>query len=331
MANTPIRVGVIGTGIMGAGHARFLTEHVKDARVSALMDVDESRMGALAKELGDGVATFTTAEDFYAHPDIDAVIIASPDALHVPHLRLALAKGLPTLCEKPIATTVDDARTIVAEVEATEKRLGKPLVHLGFMRRFDPSYVKLKKMLESGEYGAPLVARISTRNVSSPGITTPGLYTNMAVHDFDIWRWLTGDNWDSVVTHYPKSNSLSPAGLKDPLIFVAQLKGGITMVADVVANDNYGYDVRTEVICEKGSVEMGIFGDIITRHKMVAGVAQGGPMVKNWIPRFEDAYIEELKAWIATMTTGVNNPNLATAADGLAAAEACQMGVASLN
>jgi myo-inositol 2-dehydrogenase/D-chiro-inositol 1-dehydrogenase len=103
------------------------------------------------------------------------------------------------------------------------------------------------------------------------------------------------------------------------------------IVADIVANDNYGYDLRTEVLCEKGSLEIGTFGDVYIRANHFAGTPLGGQMVDNWIPRFKDAYIAELKAWVSSVQTGEIHPDLADVEDALAATEACFLALKSLN
>jgi myo-inositol 2-dehydrogenase/D-chiro-inositol 1-dehydrogenase len=318
-----IRVGVIGAGVMGRGHSEFIRDHVAAARVVAVSDVDADRVSELAADLGGDVVTFATPEQLIDSGLVDALIIASPDHLHVAHLRLALAAELPTLCEKPIATTLRDAEVISAEVRAVESRLRRRLVHFGFMRRFDASYKKVKAEIESGGYGQVLFVRTTTRNVATPGISTPGLYTNIAVHDFDIWRWMLGDEWESVASHYPKPSTLSPEGLVDPLVFVAKLRGGVLVIGDVIAYDNYGYDLRTEVVFEKGSIEIGVFGDVHKRADFVVEPVEAGPMVQNWIPRSKGAYIAELKAWVGTIETGEDDPDLATVDDAFAATSAC--------
>jgi len=315
---------------MGAGHARFLRTNVPGADVFAITDIDESRAHTLIDDLGGNINFCGSVTELLALEELDGVIIASPDSLHVQHLRLAIERKIPTLCEKPIATNIEDAEIIAAEILNFETLMKRPMVHFGFMRRFDPSYVKVKSMIQSKEYGAPLFVRTVTRNVSSAGITTEGLYTNIAVHDFDVWHWLLNEDWKSVSTHYPKPSSLSPQGLVDPLVFTATLSGGVLMVADIVANNNYGYDVRTEVLCERGSIEIGIFGDVITRANHIAQVPLGGAMVENWMPRFEDAYIQELIAWTGFLSTGQVNPDLATAVDALKANQACALGLASI-
>ena len=331
--NSPIRIGIIGAGVMGRGHAEFLRDFVPAARVTAISDVDSVRVSALAADIEASSGAIKTFDNPGALIDsglVDALIIASPDSLHVEHLRLALAANLPTLCEKPIATTLADAKAIAAEVKEVENKLNRRLVHFGFMRRFDAAYKEVKEKIESGQYGRVLFVRTTTRNVATPGITTEGLYTNIAVHDFDIWRWMLADEWQSVVSHYPRPSTLSPEGLIDPLVFVAKMNTGVLVVADVVAYNNYGYDLRTEVVFEKGSVEIGIFGDVHTRANFTAEAVIGGPMVQNWIPRSRDAYIAELQAWVTAVSTGVSHPDLATVDDALAATAACFLALESM-
>ena len=325
-----LRIGIVGTGVMGAGHARFIRDSVDGAEVSALFDIDQNKVNQLADELKTVTLRTSNVEDLMNSDEVDAIIIASPDNFHVQHLRLAMLAKKPTLCEKPLATNLDEARAVASEIKEYEKACGKRMFHFGFMRRFDDAYRKARDLINSGNYGSPLYCRTTARNVSSVGVTTSGLYTNIAVHDFDILRWLFKDEWVSVTSNYPKRSSLSPEGLNDPLVVIAKMKNGLMMVADIFAFNNYGYDVRTEVICEKGSIEIGIHGDVITRSNRVAGVGKGGEMDENWIPRFNDSYIAELRAWVETITTGKENSDLATVEDALAANEVCALGVASI-
>ena len=325
-----LKVGIIGVGVMGSGHARFIKQHIPDAQVVALSDVDSEKIATLSSELG--TVKFTTKDpaELMSHSEVEAVIIASPDPFHKTHLELAIASGKPTLCEKPIATTIEDAREIASKIRDYESKKGKHLIHFGFMRRFDPAYKKVRELISTGKYGAPLFIRSITRNVASTGATTPGLYTNIAIHDFDIFRWMFNSDWVSVASHYPKQSTKSQPGLADPLVITAKMKNDIMMVADIVAFNNYGYDVRFEVVCESGSIEVGIFGDVVVRADFETLGFTGGKMAQNWMSRFETSYIEEVRAWVKSLTSGIQNEDLASVDDALAANEACQLGVASI-
>jgi myo-inositol 2-dehydrogenase/D-chiro-inositol 1-dehydrogenase len=315
---------------MGSGHARYITEHVSNAEVIALSDIDLNRANQLATQIKTPQLVTGDVNELFTSELVDAVIIASPDNLHVNHLKLAIESAKPTLCEKPIATTIEEARDIAKEIRDSQRNAGKELIHFGFMRRFDPQYRKVRDLINSGEFGAPLFIRAVTRNVASTGATDNGLYTNIAIHDFDIFRWMFNSEFVQVESHYPKRNSLSQIGLSDPLIITAKLANGIMMIADIVAFNNYGYDARFEILCEKGSIEVGIFGDVITRLNFEATPILGGHMADNWMERFERSYIEEVNAWVNAINSGVVNKDLATVDDALAANEACQLGVDSI-
>jgi myo-inositol 2-dehydrogenase/D-chiro-inositol 1-dehydrogenase len=325
-----VNVGIIGTGVMGAGHARFIKQHVPDATVVGLSDVDPKKISQLSDELGTVLFSTSKPEELMNDPRVEAVIIASPDPLHVEHLRLAIASGKQILCEKPIATTIEDAQMITNEIRNYEVQVGKKMINFGFMRRFDPCYQEVRRLIATGDFGAPTFFRTVTRNVSSTGATSTGLFTNIAIHDFDIYRWLFNDEWESIKSFYPKRSSLSPEGLNDPLIIIGRLKSGITMVGDIVAFNNYGFDCRVEVICEKGTIQIGTHGDVITQLNGFGGATKGGKMAENWMTRFEPSYIEELKAWIEEVKTGVINTDLATVEDALIANEVCALGIASI-
>jgi len=325
-----VNVGIIGTGVMGAGHARFIKEHVPDATVVGLYDVDPKKIDQLSAQLGTVLFSTSSPDDLMNDPRVEAVIIASPDPLHVEHLRLAIASGKQILCEKPIATTLADAQMIANEIRTYESSVGKKMINFGFMRRFDPCYQEVRRLILTGDFGSPTFFRTVTRNVSSTGATSTGLFTNIAIHDFDIYRWLFNDEWESIKSFYPKRSSLSPEGLDDPLIIIGRLKSGITMVGDIVAFNNYGFDCRVEVICEKGTIQIGTHGDVITQVNGFGGATKGGKMAENWMTRFEPSYIEELKAWVTEVKTGVINTDLATVEDALIANEVCALGLASI-
>jgi myo-inositol 2-dehydrogenase/D-chiro-inositol 1-dehydrogenase len=325
-----VNIGILGTGVMGAGHARFIKQHVPDATVVGLSDVDPKKINQLSEELGTVLFSTSSPEELMNDPRVEAIIIASPDPLHVEHLRLAIASGKQILCEKPIATTIEDAQMIAKEIRTYELSVGKKMINFGFMRRFDPCYQEVRRLIATGDFGAPTFFRTVTRNVSSTGATSTGLFTNIAIHDFDIYRWMFNDEWESIKSFYPKRSSLSPEGLNDPLIIIGRLKSGITMVGDIVAFNNYGFDCRVEVVCEKGTIQIGTHGDVITQVNGFGGATKGGKMAENWMTRFEPSYIEELKAWIEEVKTGVINTDLATVEDALIANEVCALGIASI-
>jgi myo-inositol 2-dehydrogenase / D-chiro-inositol 1-dehydrogenase len=324
-----LRVGVIGVGVMGAGHARFINQHVDGAEIVALFDIDSVRANELATELKTVKLITNEAEEVFKADFVDAVIIASPDHFHVAHQELAIKYKKPTLCEKPIATNIDDALAISKKIAAAEAGSTVKLISYGFMRRFDPGYMKVRERINSGEYGKPLFVRAVVRNVASTGITTSGLFSNIAIHDFDIYSWLFNSEWESIDSFYPVQTVNTPSITRDPLIFIAKLKNGIILMEDIVANNSYGYDTRVEVVCEKGNIEIGIHGDVAERRDFNFAQTAGGAMDQNWMKKFEQAYIDELRAWVTQIVTNVNNPDLASHEDAVKAQKASVLAINS--
>src|SRR3712207_5616035 len=158
-----IGVGVIGTGIMGSDHARTLASSTKGAALVAVADADRERAAALAaatrveRVQGDGLAVMYD-------PAVGAVLIAAPDPTHEELVLACLAVGKPVLCEKPLSPTIEGCLRIIA----AETALGRRLVQVGFMRRFDPGYRAMQAALASGRVGAPLMMHCVHRNAGAP-------------------------------------------------------------------------------------------------------------------------------------------------------------------
>src|SRR5664279_4105019 len=176
-----IRVGVIGTGIMGADHVTTLHRQISGAAVSMVADVDLAR----AQGIGDGIAgarAMAAGCALIADPEVDAVVIASHDSTHAGLAVAAVRAGKPVLCEKPLAPTVAECLHVVRAERDAIASGGSSLISLGFMRRFDPGYVQLKAALDAGEGGAPLVLHCISRGVSSaPGASNESSVTGLSL------------------------------------------------------------------------------------------------------------------------------------------------------
>ena len=310
-----LRIGIIGTGNIGTSHARSLSREVSGAEVAWLYDADTARASSLADELGANVAP--SVEQLVASSD--AVVIASPDDLHAQQALLCLDAQRPTLCEKPLAPTVAEAQSVVdAEVD-----LGRRLISLGFMRRFDPGYVALKESLPS--VGEPLLVHNVHRNAFAPyGLATAMTMTNMAIHEFDINRWLLDDDYATVQVVAGRPGPRTPEGQLDPVLVLLTTRGGAVVEIEAFVNASYGYEVRCEVVGSEGTVEMGD-GAYLTRR---AERAVGHEVPELWLGRFEDAYRRQLQAWVDA--TQVGRTSGATAWDGLLATITANAAVAAI-
>ena len=310
-----LRVGVIGTGNIGTSHARSLAREISGAQVAWLYDADTARASALADELGANVAP--TVEQLVASSD--AVVIASPDGFHAEQALLCLDAQRPTLCEKPLAPTVAAAQAVVdAEVD-----LGRRLISLGFMRRFDPGYLSLKASIP--RIGAPLIVHNVHRNAFAPyGLTTSGTLTNSAIHEIDINRWLLDDDYSTVQVVAGRPGPRTPEGELDPILVLLTTLGGAIVEIEAFVNATYGYEVRCEVVGSEGTVEMGD-GAYLTQR---AERAIGHEVPELWLGRFEDAYRRQLQAWVDA--THVGRTSGATAWDGLLATITANAAVVSV-
>jgi myo-inositol 2-dehydrogenase/D-chiro-inositol 1-dehydrogenase len=309
-----LRVGVIGAGIMGADHVRTLQRSVIGAAVTMIADVDRQRAEDAAHLAPDAITTRDAAE-VIGSDDVDAVIIASHDATHADLAVAAIGAGKPVMCEKPLAPTVAECVRIVrAEDEALAAGCA-PLISVGFMRRFDPGYLEMKAAIAAGACGVPLMVHCFHRGVSSVlGATTDSSITNTAVHEFDIVPWLLGRPIAAVSWHAPSVSTLA-GGVQDPQLMLLHTAGGVLATVETLLNARYGYDIRCEVIGDRGSVALSHGGHIVIDSERTR--ARSYPA--DWRLRFADAYRLELQEWVDAILEG-RPPALAGARDGTAAA-----------
>ena len=305
-----MRIGIIGTGVMGAFHVQLLHEQVSGATVTAVADPDLARANAVVATIP-GATAFSDPLELTAHPEVDAVLIASPDVLHAEQTLACIAAGKPTLCEKPLSYSVEEAERVVAAHRAAVGD-GVPLVHQGFMRRFDPGYVAQKRAVDSGEHGRPVMVHSVGRGITTgPGATDETVIFNSAIHDLDIVPWLLGAPVTEVSWHAPEVPSSTGGGLRDPFFLLLRTADGSLSTVENYLNARYGYDMRSEVVCETGVVA------ITEPHRLAVSteLTARTDVPVDFRPRYEDAYRLELQEWVSAMREG-RAPTLATVEDG---------------
>ena len=249
MAEGALRVGVIGTGGMGGRHARNLAHRVSGAELVAVMDVDQARANALSNECG-GAAVFDSGAALISDPRVEAVLIASPDPTHADLAVACIEAGKPVLCEKPLGVDIEDAKRVLdAEVAG-----GRKLVQVGLMRTFDPQHAALKRTIDAGEIGRPLLFRgIHTHWRVEEVRTAVNVIVNSAVHDIHSARWLMGDDVASVYTSHVVDVPEQPESTRLVLLQLTFRGGGLASI-EVNLDSNYGYEVIVEVSGEKGAL-----------------------------------------------------------------------------
>jgi myo-inositol 2-dehydrogenase/D-chiro-inositol 1-dehydrogenase len=311
-----MQIGVIGCGLMGVDHIRTLTAAVSGARVAAVCDADENRAGQAASEAG-SARVYSDPFALIDDTSVDAVVIASADETHEGFVLACVKTGKPVLCEKPLATTSEACWQVVE----AEMLGGRPLVQVGFMRRFDPSYLEMKRMLDSGQIGEAVMLHSVHRNADyPPALPASALVTGTGVHDIDVARWLLGQEIVSATVHTPRRSALVRPDFQDTQFLVLRTDNGVLVDVEIFVSARYGYDVRGELVGESGSIQLQPPSTVTTRYEGLAGQ----PVARDFRPRFQDAYRNELQAWVAASASG--EVCGATAWDGYAAAavaEAC--------
>jgi len=294
-----VRVGVVGVGMIGQDHIRRISRVLPGGMVTALSDVDAARAGEVAAQLP-GAVVHPTAQDLIAAADVDAVLVASWGEAHEEHVLAAIGVGKPVFCEKPLAPTKEACLRIID----AELAVGRRLVQVGFMRRYDVGYRALKAALDDGSIGAPLLMHCAHRNPSVPpyGFSTEMSITDSAVHEIDTVRWLFGEEIVAASVLRPRRTSKAAAGMQDPLIVLLEMASGILVDDEVFVNAGYGYDIRGEIVGESGTVALADGDQMIKR-----SVGQhGGRVPAGWRERFCSAYDAELQDWLAAAAQGTS-------------------------
>jgi myo-inositol 2-dehydrogenase/D-chiro-inositol 1-dehydrogenase len=317
----PVRVGVIGVGMIGQDHIRRITGVLSGGAVVAVTDVDAARAEQVAAGLP-AARVHPSAEDLIADADVDGVLVASWGPAHEDQVIAAISAGKPVFCEKPLAPTAQACQRILdAEMAA-----GRRLVQVGFMRRYDAGYRALRAALDDGSIGAPLMMHCAHRNQSMPpyGFTTEMIITDSAVHEIDIIRWLFDSEIVAASVLKPRRTANAPADLHDPLIIVLELASGVLVDDEVFVNAGYGYDIRGEIVGESGTAAL---ADLSEATVTAAGRRTSRVPV-DWRDRFARAYDEELQDWLKAVAGGTcTGPS---AWDGYAAAAVTDAALAAL-
>lgn len=290
-----VRVGIIGTGMIGRDHCRRITDVLAGAEVVGVTDVDLGAARHVAAAL-ERATVHPTGHDLIGDENVQAVLIASPGSTHEEYAVAAIRAGKSVFCEKPLATTEQACRTIM-DVEVA---IGRRLLQVGFMRRYDPAYRALKKTIDDGVIGAPLIYYSSHRTAAAPQTWTGDMaIVDAAVHDFDISRWLFGEEFASIQVFAGRHNSRSGT-VRDPLMMLLETSSGIVINIETSLNIGYGYDIRGEAVGERGTAALADSGRVNLRSAGTAAVA----VPSGWRERFQDAYDVELQEWINAVRAG---------------------------
>lgn len=314
-----IRLAVIGAGIMGADHARIFAEDLPDVTLQVACDASADRAKSMADQYG-AADVSTDPEAVIKWSNVDAVVVASPDFTHPPLSLACIRAGKPVLCEKPLSQSSREC----LEVMQAEEKAGRRFVQLGFMRRFDQSYIEMKAAVDDGSLGKPLMMHNFHRAVELPSsdFTAPMAITSSAPHEFDVVRFVLGTEYTSISAF----QAVRTDAVVAPVFMVLETADGQLVTIEVNVNAAYGYDVRGELVGEAGSVS--IVAPVHSRRDI--GLRQITNHVPDWRPRFGEAYRRQNRAFLNYLRTGEFPAVASDAWDGYCAAVVGEAGVQAL-
>ena len=289
-----LKVGLIGLGRLGRVYARDLSSRLEETRLVAVADTNAELARQVAEEFG-AARSYGDPRELAADPEVDALVIVSPTHTHKDVVLAAAAARKPTFCEKPLALSLADCRTMQAAVEKHGT-----FFQMGFMRRFDPGYAAAHRQISEGRIGRPVVFKSTSRDPYRPSLeyanpaSSGGLLVDMGIHDFDLARWFMGDvasvSAVGAVLAYPE---MATVGDIDNAIATLVFADGRLGVVDLTRNGIYGYDITTELLGTEGTIRIGYLREtpllVMTKNSVAHDT------VPYFMERFERAYTLQLQ------------------------------------
>jgi len=295
-----LNIGLLGCGRIGQVHALSI-DRLDNVRISAVADAFEEAAQALAAQTG---ATVMESDAVIASPDVDAVIIATPTDNHYDLIHAAARAGKAIFCEKPIDMSADRIKDCIKVVEAT----GVPFL-TAFNRRFDPNFATLQARVEAGEIGQVELVIITSRDPSPPPISyierSGGIFRDMMIHDFDMARFLLGE--EAVEVFAVGSTLIDPqigaAGDVDTAAVTLTTASGAICQINNSRRATYGYDQRAEVHGASGMLQA---GNILENTVQVANESgfSSSPTKHFFLERYAAAYRAEMAHFVEAVAKG---------------------------
>jgi myo-inositol 2-dehydrogenase/D-chiro-inositol 1-dehydrogenase len=310
-----IRVGLIGAGRIGRRHARTLASLIPNAELAVIADASSDA----AREAAGSVRVEKWTTDPYAvisDESIKAIVVASSTDTHSPFIIAAARAGKDVFCEKPIALDLEATDAALDAVEQAGVRL-----QIGFQRRYDNGFRRAKQLIDEGAIGKVEMIRDTMRDPAPAPrdyiATCGGLYRDMVIHNFDNVRWLVGSEATEVFAlgTVLVDSMFSDYGDIDTSVVTLRFESGAIGSIDNSRRSAFGYDVRTEIFGSTGAIFVGY-----SRETPILVLNQNGVKsdhVHWFLERFDDAYIDELRDFVAAIAEG--RPPSVTGVDGRAA------------
>ncbi|MCC5927795.1 MAG: inositol 2-dehydrogenase [Cyclobacteriaceae bacterium] len=304
-----VRIAIIGLGRIGKIHFENMHFHIPEVEVKAVSD-PHTRIETYG-------IPYLSLEEIMKHPEIDAVAICSPTNTHADYIEMAAKAGKHIFCEKP--HDLDLAR-VLQSLQIVEECGVKFM--LGFNRRFDPNFLRIRSLVEQGKVGDPLILKITSRDPGPPPVeyikSSGGLFLDMAIHDFDMARYIMQKEVKEV---YSKSAvfvdpAIGEAGDIDTAVTTLTFEDGSMAVIDNCRKAVYGYDQRLEVFGSAGMAK--VENNFPDNHSLSDGSGVHSALPLNFfMERYTTSYLNETRMFVKALVEGVEVP--ASGVDGLQA------------
>ncbi len=302
-----VNIALIGAGRIGKVHAKAIATAIPQAKIVAVADY----FAAAAEELAEAYnIPFHTDNHLEAiqQPGVDAVLIASSTDTHAPFIIDAAKAGKHIFCEKPIAADLAAIDEALAAVDEAGVQL-----QIGFNRRFDPTFARVKQAIDDGSIGTPHLLHIISRDPAPPPIeyvkVSGGIFFDMTIHDFDMARFLYGDVEEIYASGAVLVNpAIGEAGDIDTAIITLKFANGAMGTIDNSRQAVYGYDQRVEAFGSKGSASS-------ANHYADAVTISDGQQVRRaslplnfFLERYDASYKIELQDFVNAIENGTPVP-----------------------
>lgn len=308
-----VRFGLLGAGRIGKVHARAVASNA-DARLVAVVDAFDKAAQELAGAYG---AEVRTIDAIAASADVDAVIICTPTDTHADLIEQFARAGKAIFCEKPIDLDVERVKQCLKTVEET----GATLM-VGFNRRFDPHFAAVRQAIDDGAIGEVEMVSITSRDPGPPPVgyirRSGGIFRDMTIHDFDMARFLLGEEPAKVSAHASVlvDKEIGAAGDFDSVSVILETASGRQCVISNSRRATYGYDQRIEVHGSKGMVAAENQRPVSIEVANASGYTRP-PLHDFFMTRYTEAYANEIAGFIEAMAKGAKATP--SGRDGLAA------------
>lgn len=308
-----VRIGVIGAGRIGKIHAENLATRVPGATVVAIADVNLRAAQELAEKLHVEQA-YDDYKRIMQDKSIDAVAICSSTSTHADLMIEAAQAGKHIFCEKPIDHTFEKIDAAIAAVEKAGVKC-----QIGFNRRFDPNFKKVRELVQNGKIGDLHILRITSRDPAPPPAeyarVSGGMFLDMTIHDFDMARYLSGSE---VVEVYAAAGvmvdpAIGEAGDIDTAVITLKFANGAIGTIDNSRKAVYGYDQRVEVFGSGGMAAVANNTPNSSVYSNADGVVSEKPLY-FFLERYMDSFIAEMKDFVEAIRE--NKPTPVNALDG---------------